>query len=110
MAAPISETEVPQGLARHRLRHKTMSSPRRRIERTYAYGYLSGAISVCRKVKRHVMHLRSEVRQVVCETPQFAGSGRIADIVPPIAGTPLRTNVGSPSLLGYLFVADAWHS
>lgn len=72
-------------------------------------GYLSEAISLCRKVKRHLAHFKSEVRHVVSESPHYAGTGRIGEIVPPIAGTSLRTNVGSPSLVGYLFVADAWH-
>ena len=75
-----------------------------------AGGYLSQAISLGRNVKRRFVHFKNEVRHVVCETPQYAGSGQIGEIVPPIAGTSLRENVGSPSLVGYLFVADAWHS
>jgi SAM-dependent methyltransferase len=85
-------------------------APKGPINGTSASGYLSKAIALCRRVKRQLAHVRNEMRQFACEAPQYAGSGRIGEIVPPIAGTRLRTNVGSPSLQGYLFVADAWHS
>ena len=80
------------------------------IAKPEARGYFLEAITFCRRLKRQLAHFKSEFRQVTSETPQYAGTGRIGKIVPPIAGTALRTNVGSPSLVGHLFVADAWHS
>ena len=44
------------------------------------------------------------------DEPLVGGLGRIGEIVPPIAGSRLRATVSSPSLAGYLFIADAWHS
>ena len=82
----------------------------REIARTVGHRYLKRAISFGRRLKRQLAHFRSEVRHVVSDSPLHAGTGRIAEIVPPIAGTSLRANVGSPSLVGYLFVADAWHA
>jgi SAM-dependent methyltransferase len=73
-----------------------------------AHGYLADGIAFYRRLKTQVAHFKNEVGQVVADTPHFAGTGLIAEIVPPIAATSLRANVGSPSLLGNLFVADAW--
>jgi SAM-dependent methyltransferase len=67
-------------------------------------------ISVYRRLRTRWAHFKSEFRQFASETPRYAGTDRIGAIVPPIAGTALRANVGSPSLVGHLFVADAWHS
>ena len=75
-----------------------------------AHGYLAETIALCRRLKRQFSHFKDEFRQFVHDSPRYAGTGSVGEIVPPIAGTSLRTNVGSPSLVGYLFVADAWHS
>jgi SAM-dependent methyltransferase len=66
-------------------------------------------MSVYRRLRTRWAHFKSEFRQFSGETPQYAGTNRIGAIVPPIAGMALRANVGSPSLVGHLFVADAWH-
>jgi SAM-dependent methyltransferase len=44
------------------------------------------------------------------DEPLMAGTGFIRDVVPPFAGARLRATVSSPSMAGYLFVADACHS
>lgn len=71
-------------------------------------GYLADGIAFCRKLRMQLGHFQNEIGQVVADTPQFAGTGLIGEIVPPIAATSLRANVGSPSLAGNLFVSDAW--
>jgi SAM-dependent methyltransferase len=73
-----------------------------------APAYLPNAIAFSRKLRKQLAHFTSEIGQVVSDSPHYAGTGLIGKIVPPIAGTSLRTNVGSPSLVGNLFVADAW--
>lgn len=49
-----------------------------------------------------------EERQFRSAEPFALGTGVIAEIVPPIAGEPIRSSVGSPSLAGYLVSGDAW--
>jgi SAM-dependent methyltransferase len=71
-------------------------------------GYLADGIAFCRKLRMQLGHFQKEIGQVFADTPQFAGTGLIGEIVPPIAATSLRANVGSPSLVGNLFVSDAW--
>jgi SAM-dependent methyltransferase len=88
-------------------RHLTTSQ--RANARSSGSGYLSAGLSLYRTLRKRWVHFKNEFRHVVSESPQYFGTGRIGEIVPPIAGTALRTNVGSPSLLGHLFVADAWH-
>jgi SAM-dependent methyltransferase len=61
-----------------------------------------------RKIRTRWAHFKNEFQQVTRESPQYFGTARIGEIVPPVAGTALRTNVGSPSLVAHLFVADAW--
>jgi SAM-dependent methyltransferase len=73
-------------------------------------GYIPNAIAFRRKLGRQLSHLKNEIGQVLSDGPHFAGTGLIGEMVPPIAGTSLRANVGSPSLTGYLFVSDAWYS
>ena len=77
---------------------------------TGAAGYLPKAIAFRRKLGRQLIHFKNEFGQVLSDGPHYAGTGKIGETVPPIAGTLLRANVGSPSLMGYLFVSDAWHS
>jgi SAM-dependent methyltransferase len=72
--------------------------------------YIPNAIAFRRKLGRQLSHFKDEIGQALSDGPHYAGTGLIGEMVPPIAGTSLRTNVGSPSLMGYLFVADAWHS
>jgi SAM-dependent methyltransferase len=71
--------------------------------------YIAHAIGSCRKLRMHLSHFKNEIGQVLSDAPRYAGTGRIGEIVPPIAATSLRANVGSPSLVGNLFVADAWY-
>ena len=52
---------------------------------------------------------RLEERSFGADQPLIPGSGLIAEIVPPIARSAVRNTVGSPSVAGYLYVADAWH-
>jgi SAM-dependent methyltransferase len=73
-----------------------------------ATGYIPNAIAFCRKLRTQLAHFKNEIGQVVSDAPQCAGTGLIGEIVPPIAATSLRANVGSPSLVGNLFVSDAW--
>jgi SAM-dependent methyltransferase len=40
--------------------------------------------------------------------PITMGTGLIAEIVPPIASSRIRADVGSPTLAGHLLVADTW--
>jgi SAM-dependent methyltransferase len=74
-----------------------------------ARAYLADAIASCRKLRMQLTHFKNEFDQVFSDGPRHAGSGLIGEIVPPIAATALRANVGSPSLVGNLFVADAWY-
>ncbi|MGO9465673.1 MAG: class I SAM-dependent methyltransferase [Isosphaeraceae bacterium] len=74
-----------------------------------ARGSLAHGIEFCRKLRMQLTHFKNEVGQVFSDAPQYAGTGLIGQIVPPIAATSLRANVGSPSLVGNLFVADAWY-
>jgi SAM-dependent methyltransferase len=74
-----------------------------------AHTYLADAIASWRKLRMHLTHFKNEIGQVFADAPRYAGTGLIGEIVPPIAGTSLRANVGSPSLVGNLFVADAWY-
>jgi SAM-dependent methyltransferase len=73
-----------------------------------ARGYLAGGVAFCRKLKTQIGHVTNEIGQVFSDAPHYAGTGLIGEIVPPIAATSLRANVGSPSLVGNLFVSDAW--
>jgi SAM-dependent methyltransferase len=73
-----------------------------------ARDYVADGIALCRKLRRQLKHFQDEVGQVFSDSPHYAGTGVIGEIVPPIAATSLRANVGSPSLVGNLFVADAW--
>ena len=72
-------------------------------------GYLADAIGSCRRLRMHLPHFKTEIGQILSDGGRHAGSGLIGEIVPPIASTLLRANVGSPSLVANLFVADAWH-
>jgi len=74
-----------------------------------ARGYLADGIALGRKLRMQLSHVRNEIGQVLSDSPQYAGTGLIGEIVPPIAATSLRANVGSPSLVGNLFVSDAWY-
>jgi len=74
-----------------------------------ARGYLAHGIAFYRKLRMQLGHFKNEIGQVLSDTPQYAGTGLIGEIVPPIAATSLRANVGSPSLVGNLFVSDAWY-
>jgi SAM-dependent methyltransferase len=71
--------------------------------------YLADAITSCRNLRMLLSHFKNEIGQVFSDAPRYAGTGLIGEIVPPIAATSLRANVGSPSLVGNLFVADAWY-
>ncbi len=51
---------------------------------------------------------QKEEKQFRSEQPLALGTGVIAEIVPPIAGEPVRSSVGSPSMAGYLVSGDAW--
>jgi len=51
---------------------------------------------------------QKEEKQFRSEQPFALGTGVIAEIVPPIAGEPVRSSVGSPSMAGYLVSGDAW--
>ncbi len=74
-----------------------------------ARGYLADGIALGRKLRMQLSHFKNEIGQVFSDTPRYAGTGLIGEIVPPIAATSLRANVGSPSLVGNLFVSDAWY-
>lgn len=73
---------------------------------------LQGDIEMLRKEKvlltMELQQFRREATQFASNNPCPCGTGRIAEIVPPIAGTSLRGTASSPSLVGYLFIADAW--
>jgi len=60
-------------------------------------------------VRMQLAQFEREQAQFNSEEPLRCGTGRIAEIVPPIAGASLRATVSSPSLAGYLFIADSWH-
>ncbi len=75
-----------------------------------AAGYIPHAIAFRRKLGRQLSHFKNEIGQALSNGPHYAGTGLIGEMVPPIAGSSLRANVGSPSLMGYLFVSDAWYS
>jgi hypothetical protein len=53
---------------------------------------------------------QEEKAQFGSDGPLYAGTGFIGEVVPPLAGARLRSTVSSPSLGGYLFVADACYS
>ncbi len=59
---------------------------------------------------RQLEQIRLDAAQFSCDGPIPCGTGRVAEIVPPIAGARLRSSVSTPSMLGYLYIADAWHS
>jgi SAM-dependent methyltransferase len=67
-----------------------------------------------RKVKgwlaRQLEQFRLDAAQFSSDEPIPCGTGRVSEIVPPIAGARLRSTVSTPSMVGYLFIADAWHS
>lgn len=61
-------------------------------------------------LSRQLEQLRLDVTHFSRNEPIRCGSGRVAEIVPPIAGGRLRTTVSTPTMVGYLFIADAWHA
>jgi len=60
-------------------------------------------------LRMELRQFRQEQQQLGGDGPLAAGSGLVAEIVPPIPPSSVRGNVGSPSLGGHLFVASAWH-
>jgi hypothetical protein len=71
------DSRIQLGSLHHRTTSENVITGRERR------GYLSEAISLCRKLKRQLAHFKNEVREVICETPHYAGTGSIGEIVPP---------------------------
>jgi SAM-dependent methyltransferase len=60
-------------------------------------------------LKAELAQYRIEKRMFERDTPFTFGDRRIAEIVPPIPGAPLRATVGWGSMAGYLASSDCWH-
>jgi len=60
-------------------------------------------------LRMELKQFRKEQQQLGGDGPLAAGSGLVAEIVPPIPPSSVRANVGSPSLGGHLFVASSWY-
>lgn len=59
-------------------------------------------------LRMEVAQFRKDQAQFGAEGPLPCGNGFVAESVPPLPPAALRASVSSPSLAGYLFVADAW--
>lgn len=59
-------------------------------------------------LKLELEQYRNEAAQFASDEPCVSATGRIAQIIPPIAGARIRATVSSPSMAGYLFIADSW--